>query len=147
MKKILKWIAIIFVVLIVIGVVSGSGKSGNNKKTISNDSTQKEKQIEEPTKITARELADDFESNQVAAENKWKGKLVEFSAVITNITDSGLSFGNVTSKEFSLTQISCRITDKQQLLPLKKEQNVAVRGIVGNQTIGVIDVSDCTVVQ
>lgn len=147
MKKLLKWIAIIFIVLIIIGVVSGSGKSGNNQKTVSNENTQKEKQVEEPTKITARELADDFESNQVAAENKWKDKLVEFSAVITNITDSGLSFSNVTSKEFSLTQISCRIKDKQQLLPLKKEQSVTVRGVVGDQTIGVIDVSDCSVVQ
>lgn len=98
-------------------------------------------------KITVRELADDFDANQVAAEDKWNGKLVEFSAEISNITDSGLSFSNVASKQFSLAQISCRIKDKSQLLPLKNGETVTVQGRVGTQTIGVIDVSDCVVVQ
>jgi len=148
LKKILKWIGIGFVVLIVIMVIAGSGKSGNKQTSSSNETNQKqEQQVQEPTKITARELADDFDSNQVAAESKWKGKLVQFSAEVTNITDSGLSFSNVATKQFSMAQISCRVTDKQQLLPLKNGQTVTVKGIVGNQTIGVIDISDCQVVQ
>ncbi|OQY69347.1 hypothetical protein B6D29_00015 [Microgenomates bacterium UTCPR1] len=145
-KKVLKWIGIIVLVLIVIGAVSGN--KGGTSTTSSNTSSAKvEEQPQEPEKISAQELADDFDGNQVAAEAKWKGKMVEFSAEITNITDTGLSFGKVASKEFSLAQISCKITDKQQLLPLKNGQTVTVKGVVGNQTIGVIDVSDCSVVQ
>jgi hypothetical protein len=147
MKKILKWLGIGFVVLIVIGIVAGAGKSGNQTSNSNGGTNTQEKQVQEPTKITAQELADDFDSNQVAAENKWKGKLVEFSAEVTNITDTGLSFTNVASKQFSMAQISCRVTDKQQLLSLKNGQTVTVRGTVGGQTIGVIDISDCSVVQ
>lgn len=77
----------------------------------------------------------------------WGGKYVEFSANVTNITDSGLSFTNIASKDFSLAQISCLIKDKQQVLSLKNGQTVTVRGVVGKQTIGVIDVSDCEVVK
>jgi len=74
------------------------------------------------------------------------GKLVQLSAEITNITDTGLSF-SVASKQFSMAQISCRVTDKQQPLALKNGQTVTVKGVVGGQTIGVIDVSNCSVVQ
>lgn len=102
---------------------------------------------EAPIKITAKQLADDFDANQVAAEANWNGKLVEFSAEISNITDYGISFYRVASKEFSLAQISCRIKDKSQLLTLKNGQTVTVRGVVGKQTLGVIDVKDCEVVK
>jgi len=147
MKKVLKWLGIGFVVLIIIGVVSSAGKSGNSQKSGSNGTSQEKQQVQEPTVIKAQELADDFDANQVAAENKWKGKLVQFSAEVTNITDTGLSFSKVASKEFSMAQISCRVTDKQQLLSLKNGQTVTVKGVVGCQTIGVIDVSECQVVQ
>lgn len=148
MKKILKWVGIGFAVLIVIGIISSAGKSSNSQKSSSSEPVQEAKQqVQEPTVIKVQELADDFDANQVAAEAKWKGKLVQFSAEITNITDSGLSFSKIASKQFSLTQISCRVTDKQQLLSLKNGQTVTVKGIVGGQTIGVIDVSSCLVVQ
>ena len=102
--------------------------------------------VQAAEKITAAQLADDFDANQVAAEAKWKGKGVEFSAEVTNITDSGLSFSKIGSKEFSLTQISCKVVDKQQLLSLKNGQTVKVQGIVGGQTLGVIDLNDCKVI-
>ena|SRR3989304_6190320 len=147
MKKILKWLGIGFIVIIVIGVISSAGKSGTSQKSESTGAIQEKQQVQEPTVIKAQELADDFDANQVAAENKWKGKLVQFSAEVTNITDTGLSFSNVASKQFSMAQISCRVTDKQQLLSLKNGQTVTVKGVVGGQTIGVIDVSNCSVVQ
>ena len=46
-----------------------------------------------------------------------------------------------------MAQISCHITDKQQLMSLKNGQTVTVRGNVGKQTIGVIDFNDCEVVK
>lgn len=147
MKKVLKWLGIGVVVLIIIGVVSSAGKSGNSQKSSSTETNQEKQQVQEPTVIKAQELADDFDANQVAAENKWKSKLVQFSAEVTNITDTGLSFSKVASKQFSMAQISCRVTDKQQLLSLKNGQTVTVKGVVGSQTIGVIDISDCSVVQ
>ncbi len=136
-------------ILFVIGIVGAIAGSGGSEKGTGQSTSQTTSAEVKPVelKITARELADDFDANQVAAENKWKDKLVEFSATISNITDSGLSFYNVASKEFSGTQISCRVVNKQQLLSLKNGQTITVRGVVGSQTIGVIDVSDCEIVQ
>jgi hypothetical protein len=58
-----------------------------------------------------------------------------------------LAFHDVSSKQFSITQIACRIADKNQLLPLTNGQSVTVRGKVSNQTLGVIAVDDCQVVK
>jgi hypothetical protein len=142
MKKLVKWGLIGLVILIAIGALSsGKGDSGGSNSNVSPTPAPT------ATKITAKQLADDFDANQVAAEANWGGKLVEFSAKITNITDSGLSFASVASKQFSFTQISCEIKDKKQVLSLKNGQVVTVRGIVGKQTIGVIDLNNCEVVK
>lgn len=150
MKKILKWGAIIFIGLIVIGVIASMGKSGNSTSTTGSNQSQSQTQptqAPEAMKVSATEIADDFDGNQVAAEKKWNGKFVEFTAEISNITDSGLSFGKIASKEFSFTQISCKVKDKNQLLSLKNGEMATVRGVVGKQTIGVIDLTDCEVVK
>lgn len=150
-------------VLFAVGIVmSSTAKSkptstqppiAKSVETTTSESQKAEKEqptavpTEAPLKVSVKEIGDDFESNQVAAESKWGGKLVEFKAEISNITDSGISFHNVTSKEFSFAQISCDIVDRDQLLTLKKGQMVTVRGVVGKQTLGVIDVNECQVVQ
>ncbi len=145
MKKILKWGLIALVVIIVISAISGS--KGSSSSTTVNTPNATPTPVQEAQKITARQLADDFDANQVAAEKTWENKLVQFTAKVTNITDSGLSFGEVASKQFSMAQISCRIKDKNQLLDLKNGQSVTVKGVVGKQTIGVIEVRDCEVIK
>lgn len=145
-----------FFALLLVGIV-GTASSTGRKKTNDQElqiTPQQEEQAEsqsstkqEPIKLNVREFSDDFDSNQVAAENKWNGKFIEFSAKISNITDSGISFYGVASKDFSMTQISCRIKDKEQLLSLKNGQTVTVRGIVGTQILGIIEINDCEVVE
>lgn len=147
MKKFLKWGGIAVVGLIVLMVIIGASGSGDNTQQSNNGNASQEQQQQEATVIDVNTLADAFDANQVAAENEWNGKYVQFDAEISNITDSGLSFSGIDSKEFSMTQISCQIKDKQQLLSLKNGETVTVKGVVGKQTIGVIDFSNCEVVQ
>ena len=135
----------IILVIILIGIIGNMG--GNGKSGSKNSQTSSPTPIPVAMKITARQLADDFDSNQVAAEVNWQDKLVEFSAKVSNITDSGISFYDVATKDFSMAQISCHISDKQQLLSIKNGQTITVRGIVGKQTIGVIDLNDCEVIK
>ncbi len=140
----------ILTVVIALFIIGMIGSAGGNSKDGTNSTQQGSVS---PTsapvaeKISARQLADDFDSNQVAAEATWENRLIEFSAKITNITDSGISFSDIASKDFSFVQISCRVKDKQQLLSIKNGQTVTVRGIVGKQTIGVIEVSNCEIVK
>ncbi len=138
--------------IIVIGAVAGGGSSSTPnsntqevKKESSNTETEKEV-AKEPEEISVQELADDFDGNQVAAESKWGGKFVKFSAEISNITDTGISFTDVATKDFSMTQISCKIKDKNQLMPLKNGETVTVKGVIGDQMIGVIELKECEVV-
>ncbi len=138
---------LILVLLAMVGSAIGGNKGGSSSATQANQQASASPTPASAQKITAKELADDFDANQVAAESKWKDKLVEFSATVSNITDSGISFTDVASKQFSMTQISCQIKDKSQLMPLKNGQTITVRGVVGAQTIGVIDLSQCEVVQ
>ena len=150
MKKVLKWGGIAFIALIVIGVIASMGDSGTNPSSSSSNSTntqQEQVQAKEPEIIEVSTLADAFDANQVAAEKEWGGKYIQFSATISNITDSGLSFYNVATKEFSATQISCRVVNKDQLLSLKNGEIIAVKGTVDSQTIGVIGMNDCEVVK
>lgn len=138
----------VVLVIILVGAIS-SGSGNKNTSTTSNGKTAQTETKVAPTPmaITARQLADDFDDNQVSAEAKWDGKLVEFSAKISNITDRGLSFSSVASKEFSMAQISCQVTDKQQIMSLTNGQTIKVRGVIGKQMIGVIDMTNCEVVQ
>ena len=142
---------IVFAILAPIIVASSGGdKKSTTSQVATNEQKQESQNLESPkpspTKITARALADDFDANQVSAEAKWKDKYVEFSATISNITDSGISFSNIATKDFSLTQISCKVEDKSQLLNIKNGQTVTVRGVVDTQTIGVIDVKQCEII-
>jgi hypothetical protein len=100
-----------------------------------------------PTVVAATAIGDDFERNQIAAEKKWGSQFVQFTATVSNINSSGVSFQDVTSKEFSLTQINCSLKDDSQALPLAKGSPATVRGIVGSdQILGVISLNDCEVV-
>lgn len=65
----------------------------------------------DPTVITVTTMGDDFEANQVAAEKKWGGQYVQFTAPVGNITSSTVTFTDVTTK-FSFTQVSCRFADR-----------------------------------
>lgn len=99
-----------------------------------------------PTVISATQMGDDFESNQIAAEKKWGGLYVQFTSTVTNINSSGVSFGKVTS-QFSFTQISCRVKDENSVLSLAKGKPATVRGVVdGDQMLGVITLNDCEIV-
>jgi hypothetical protein len=99
-----------------------------------------------PTVISATQMGDDFERNQIAAEKKWGGRYVQFTSAATNINSSGVSFGRVTS-QFSFTQISCRVKDESSVLDLAKGKPATVRGIVdGDQLLGVIGLNECEIV-
>jgi hypothetical protein len=99
-----------------------------------------------PTVIQVQQMGDDFEANQVAAEKKWGGKYIQFTASVSNINSSGITFGDVTSK-FSFTQVSCDLEDENAVLNLAKGKPATVRGIVdADQLLGVISINQCEVV-
>lgn len=136
-------------------VIAGSALGSNSKPAPASSSPAAGQQVSDDQPLPAKpivvnkvtEIGDDFEANQVAAERKWGGKLVQFTGIVTNIKSSGVSFGKVTSK-FSLTQISCDLDDENVLATLTKGKPATVRGVVGDdQILGVIRLNECQVVR
>ncbi len=133
-------------------VVVGAGAATSaGTSTSASSSTQGARSVQTktqgtPTVISAGTMADEFEANQIAAERKWGGQYVQFTATVGNINSSGVSFTDLTSK-YSFTQISCRVDDENQLVNLVKGSQATVRGVVGDdQLMGVIGIDDCAVV-
>ena len=144
--KILTGIVVLVLLGIVIGAAGGDtdSENKNNTTTPSGNAVEEKKKAQ---KISADDLADDFDANQPAAEKKWKDKYVQFTSEVTNITEDSIAFSNVGSKEFSTTQINCEVENEDELLPLKNGKKATVRGTIGDQFIGVITVTECTVVK
>lgn len=100
-----------------------------------------------PTVIQVKQMGDDFEANQIAAEHEWGGRYVQFTAPVGNINSSGVAFHDVTTK-FSFTQVSCLVSDESQVVTLVKGRNATVRGVVNDdQLMGVITLNNCEVVE
>lgn len=141
MKKILKVVAVIIVILVAFSLLT------KRDKTPTTNTNEIQPTISQTKIIKVEELADSFDENQVAAEQQWKNVLVQFSAKISNITDTGIGFYDVASKEFSLTQITCHVKDKNTLLQIKNGQTITVKGVVKEQYAGVIVLENCEIVQ
>jgi hypothetical protein len=125
---------------------AGAGPSSGTQQRAAPPSAPPSPQQTTPTVIQVKQMGDDFEANQVAAEKKWGGKYVQFTAEVSNINSAGITFGDVTSK-FSFTQVSCDLEDENAVLSLAKGKPATVRGIVDDdQLLGVIGLNQCQVV-
>lgn len=87
MKKTLKWIAIIFITLIVLVAIFGGGDE--DTKEVKSDATAVAEPAEEAIVVTANELFEAYQNNEVAADQKYKGKSLEVTGTVASI-DSGV---------------------------------------------------------
>lgn len=92
-----------------------------------------------------RTFGDAFDANQVKAEKDWGGKRVQLTATVANIKDDHFTMKDVTSKDFSLTQISCELRNPEQALELTNDTKATAIGTVDDQRAGVITLKDCVV--
>ena len=130
-----------------IAIIGMSGSPGKEKGV----STTKPETItptpEIPTNVNLRNFLAEFDENQLAAEEKWSGKLIEFTGTVSNISGSSnnpyISFESE-SDEFLGAGITCRsLKDSSQAVSLKNGQRVTVSGVVKDQSFGVVDIEDC----
>jgi len=78
---------IFFVIIMIIAVNSPkkTSTSASNVSTSVNTVVPTSTPEEKPIKITASKLADEYDSNKIAADKKYKGKLLEVTGVISDI--------------------------------------------------------------
>lgn len=146
---ILTVIGAIILIFVIIGAVSG----GDNSPTSNtNEADSGEEQTAAPMEVVTTDFIAEFDANQLAAEEKYVGKPVQFTAKINNISEDimgspFLSLVPENADEYYLgTTIQCVFEEASQLTSLTNGQTVTVKGTAAEQTVGIISVKDCEVV-
>ena len=162
--KIIIGVAVFIVVVGIIGVALGLGgddQSSTSENTTAevskpettNKPTQEQKQSQTVISVVAEEFIEEFDKNQLAAEEKYEGKLIEFTAKIKNISEDilgspFLSLEPESADEFYFgTTIQCFFENKSDLINLENGQIATLRGKVDTQSLGIIIVKDCYVIE
>lgn len=146
--------AIVIVVLYVIGN-SASKPSDNIQSTAGQpvkDQTEKPKAVEESViKVTALQLYADYEANEVAADAKYKNKIVEVSGVINNIGKDIMDTPYVSlnsDPKTTIFTVQCMFpkSGQEQLTALSKDSDIVLKGKVSGK-MGNIIINECSIVK
>ena len=86
MKKILKWVAIAFVLLIILALIFGSDKQQETTTSpTATETTGESAPAAPPVEVTANDLLKAYKDNEIAANNKFKDKSILVSATLKSI--------------------------------------------------------------
>ena len=140
-KKIFGWIAAGFVLLVIIGLLARDAKKSSEPPAPMNDAPE--------LRIEARQIVADYTANEVLADQKYKGKLIEVTGAIDSISKDLFDRPFVTvgsGEELELTvQCSLRNDQEGNAAKLFKGETVRVRGHCGGKMMNV-QFDDCVVV-
>ena len=129
---------------------SVSVENSDSKQTsVSNENSNK-KQMEPELSISATELINAYNENEVKADKMYKGKIIEVNGIVDGI-DSDMDDKAVVrlsdGDEFSIYTVSCSIDDENQdkACELKKGENVTIIGKADGEVIGMPFIKDCKI--
>lgn len=133
-------------------IIGGSMKKEGYIQKIA-ETPQQETQREIPIEISLDQLKAEYDANQLAADAKYKGKLLKFSAIIRNISKDivGRPMVSLTTRKiresFDIFSAVCYFKrgEESKLIGLKNEQIVTVIGRNDGMTVGVLSFKDCDI--
>ncbi len=132
--------------------VNEEGSNPTSENQSSNSETANEPE-EEVIKVTAEDLYAEYEANEVAAEQKYKGKLLEITGTVDSISRDVLDDLYITLESdesgFSIASVQCYINEKDEAsvnkaASLSKGDTVTIRGYVGSAILN-LTVEKCTI--
>lgn len=142
MKKLLKWIGIIFVVLIVIGIISDGSKTPEEKAAEAQAREQRQAKLAEEQRVqlkreldslpayTASEIVIAYSENTVLADQIFKGKKFKVSGVIIDINTDFRGNPYITLQggvnQFMEPQFSFEKSESSQLAKLRRGMRVTL---------------------
>ncbi|MFZ2975405.1 MAG: hypothetical protein WA055_02100 [Candidatus Moraniibacteriota bacterium] len=154
-----KWWVITIGVIILIGVIGSFGEDTNKKPATQEQGTEKttaETKLAEPEKIvpqitvTSATLSKEYSENEVAADAKYKGKIIEISGKVTSV-DNGITDNEMIVKlsdgnyDFSGPMCYMKVSEREKVLAFKKGNQVTLIGKGDSATIGSPILKDCFV--
>lgn len=149
MKKTFKFLLYGFIAIIGIGVIASAFGSDDKISTASESQSSApvaEKKQEPQISITSEDLAREYSDNEVAADNKYKGKTVELTGKILEIAKDFTDDAYIVlpgSNEYSADQVHCSLKNNNDIASFKKGQNITIIGIVDGSIMGSPMVKKC----
>ena len=136
-------LGVIFLIILVESAIGG----GSNVSDTSNSpgSEKVEQPQEEAVKVSAEKLSSDYEANGVAADQKYKDKLVEITGTIDNIGTDILETPYITFETGNLVKsVQCMFKreDSPRLAQLSEGIQITVQGRVSSDLLNIL-VRDC----
>lgn len=109
-----------------------------------NQSPQTSSSQSQPISITATQLLSDYQSNEIAADNQYHGKLLKVSGAVSTVqTDiNGIPFVVIND------DVQCGFQDqsqKNQLAQLHVGENVILQGTEGEYVSGIVQLENCSI--
>ena len=103
----------------------------------------------ETANLTAKGLYKEFTDNEIAAENKYKGKKVNISGKISSIKKNIANQPVINLDAGPLSYISCRFDKnyEDKLIGLKKGQTVGLNCKVEYKMVTSIFLCDCNIIE
>lgn len=106
---------------------------------------------EEIVEVDLESFVAEYDANQISAEKKYTGKTISTSGYIDNISEDILGkiyvSVNPTDEEYYFgTYIQCFPTDEDSVLTLTNGDPISIKGLVDDQSLGIIGIDDCEVI-
>ncbi len=137
----------IFLLFVILGAIG----SNENVQVASEQREQQknEAQVAE-MKVSATEISRAYDNNKVAADAKYKDKILEVSGIVDSIGKDILDDPYITLKgrEYSLFGVQCMFSraSEGELAQVSKGQSITLKGKVSGELIGNVLVRGCTIV-
>lgn len=136
--------------LVMLGMSTPSKESESTTNTATTPNKE-EQANKEYIKVSAVQLSEDYNANQVLADAKYKNKSLEISGIIDSIAKDILDtpFVSLKGRETSFFGVQCMFgkADEPKLATLSKGQSIVLRGEVSGELIGNVLVSGCQIVE
>ena len=156
-----KWWVILIGVFIILGAIGNSGDDESSLPTKDTPQEQKEEKMTEeapaPEKPKSPEvtvksavLTKDYKENEVSADVKYKGKLIELSGKVSSV-DNGTFDNEIIVKlndgqyDFSGPMCYMQPSEHDKVVNFKKGDSVTLIGTGNSATIGSPMLKDCSI--
>lgn len=138
--------------LSVIGLIALGCSGDSNRNTTSSDGASKtaspNPSTEKSVEIQAKALTKEYDANEIAADEKFKGKMLAVSGKVSNIAET---MGNMTVQlegHDVVASVMCRFADaeKPSVAKLKKGQQAKLVGVGDGKTLGLyVGMKECKI--
>lgn len=147
-----KWWVWVLIILVGVGLIGTIGDSDSLSSDTAGERTTASVREESVLIVTAFKMAADYKANEVAADAKYKGKLVEISGTVDTIGKDVIDtpfIAFATENQYEIiNRIQCMFgsNDVEVLSSISKGQKITLRGKVSG-ALGNIIVKDCEIVK